>query len=162
MACGTGICAGKVIAIVVGLGAAGFLGFNWVTTGCPTGVCPTERAAQAAITPASLNTEKAEGCCELMAEAACEAEKVCCSEKACDTEKVCCSEKACDAEKACGEAKACAGQSACGSDEAQITNVAMTTEAATCCFEKGAKEPCDETKPCCKENFGLADKSAQP
>ena len=150
MACATGICAGKIIAIVVGVGATGFLGYNWVTTGCPTGVCPTERAAQAAITPASMTTaagaEKADACCPLTAETA--------AAEACDTAM------ACDTEKACEEATAC--QTACEGD-AQVATVAMTSEKAeTCCSEQGATDPCDEKKPCCIENFGLADNSAQP
>ena len=33
MACISGLCAGKFIAGIVGVGAASVLGFNWITTG---------------------------------------------------------------------------------------------------------------------------------
>lgn len=145
----TGICAGKLIAIVVGVGAAGFLGYNWVTTGCPTGVCPTERAAQATITPAAMTTtaaEQTDACCALTAETVAAAE-TCATEQAYDAEKAC--ETACET--------ACEG-------DVQVAAVGMITDekAESCCSEQGATEPCDENKPCCIENFGLADKSAQP
>ncbi len=146
MACISGLCAGKFVAGIVGVGAASVLGFNWITTGCPTGVCPTERAAQAAITPAALTTEAAaDSCCALMAE----------------TEK-----------SACGlEAAACAAEQTAGCcSEGQADQVAITTVAATlpaapegeCCADKGMAEPCSDQKACCIENYNLADKAANP
>lgn len=151
MALGTGICAGKIVAGVLGMGAASVLGFNWITTGCPTGVCPTERAAQAAVIPASLTTGQAgaeagvDSCCALMGAEA-KVETVAAITEACATEAAsCCSEK---------------------QAEAAVTSVALTTEAGAtaeaCCFDKGAAAPCDEAKPCCQENFGLADSAAKP
>jgi len=145
MACISGLCAGKFIAGIVGVGAASVLGFNWITTGCPTGMCPTERAAQAAITPAALATEAGtESCCALMAE----------SEKsACGT-----ASEACVAAEAktscCSEGK---------TDQVAITTVAATLPAAAegeCCADKGMAEPCSEQKACCIENYNLAEKPA--
>lgn len=148
MACISGLCAGKFIAGIVGVGAASVLGFNWITTGCPTGVCPTERAAQAAITPAALTTEAGtDSCCALMAE----------SEKsACGLEAA-----ACAAEQTAG---CCSeGQTDTPAEQVVITNVAATLPAAPegeCCADKGMAEPCSEQKACCIENYNLAEKPA--
>lgn len=151
MALLSGLCAGKVIAGVVAIGATSFLGYNWVTTGCPTGVCPTERAAQAAMVSTSLTTTAAaevpaEGCCALTAETATSACAV--------------------------EAEACYAEAAktgcCSADKAEqvaITTVAATLPAAPegqCCSDKGLPEPCSEQKACCIENYNLADKTTTP
>ena len=143
--CG-GMCAGKIIAGVVAIGAASVLGFNWITTGCPTGVCPTERAAQATITPASLATSgKADSCCALMAE----------------TEKSACGVAA---ESCVAEAKSgCCSEGK--TEQVAITNVSATLPAAPkgeCCADKGMPEPCSDKKECCIENYNLAEKPANP
>lgn len=127
MALGTGICAGKIVAGVLGIGAASVLGFNWVTTGCPSGVCPTERAPQSTVIATSLNpTEAATGttpdsCCPLMASEA-RVETVAATTEACAAEAAGCCENPPEA----------------------------------CCSQEGAEAPCDEAKACCQENFGLA------
>lgn len=37
MACGTGFCAGKLIAVLVAVGAGGYASYNYATDGCPLG-----------------------------------------------------------------------------------------------------------------------------
>ena len=69
------ITAGKAISAVLVLGATSVLGYNWVTTGCPTGVCPTSKAAgnSAVISTVALpgsETETKDACCSLTAQAA--------------------------------------------------------------------------------------------
>ncbi len=139
----SGLSAGKFIAGVVAVGAASVLGYNWITTGCPTGVCPTERAA---ITAAAHATEGgADSCCALMAE----------------TEKSACGvvAEACEAEAkggCCSEGKA---------EQVVITTVAATLPSAPegeCCSDKGLPEPCSDKKACCIENYNLAEKAANP
>lgn len=169
MALGTGLCAGKIIAGVLGVGAASVLGFNWMATGCPSGVCPIERAAQGQITtasmtnaviPASLTAVAAESaidsCCQLLAVAE-EAETKACETKACET--VACETATTGA--VAGKADSCCSEMM--ADQAAVTSVALTTEATDasepCCFDKGAKAACDEAKACCQENFGMADTS---
>lgn len=167
MALGTGLCAGKIIAGVLGAGAASVLGFNWITTGCPSGVCPTERAAQAAVVPASLNTTEAAGgvdsCCSLMGDAV-EVKTVAADTEVCETkaDSCCADEAAVTTVAAETAATSCCSEK--GVDQAAVTTVALATEAAetaeACCFDKGAEAPCNESKACCQENFGLANNSA--
>jgi hypothetical protein len=166
------IMAGKVIVGVLGLGAASVLGFNWITTGCPTGVCPTERAAQAAITQASLpaETEASDACCALMAEA--DVQNVAAKTESCATDADACAATAagcCNADKtdavmtnvaATTEATdSCCAEKAAA--EPVITNVAApAAKEGECCFDKGLPEPCSTEKACCQENYNLADQPA--
>ncbi len=147
MAAISGLSAGKFIAGVVAVGAASVLGYNWITTGCPTGVCPTERAAQAAITTAAHTTDAGtDSCCALMAET----EKSACgvAAEACvaaETKSGCCSE---------GKA-----------EQVVITTVAATLPSAPegeCCSDKGLPQPCSDKKACCIENYNLAEQPANP
>lgn len=159
MACVSGICAAKFVAGVVGVGAAAVLGFNWITTGCPTGVCRTDKAAQVEITPAA-HVAGAEGsCCALMAESgksACGVEAEACVGQ----EKGCCSNKA---KQEVAETKACCSGDKAAEQVAQVIPVASTSAPkGECCADKGLPEPCDSTKPCCIENYGLAEKPANP
>jgi hypothetical protein len=82
------ITAGKAISAVLVLGATSVLGYNWVTTGCPTGVCPSSKAAKntAAISTVALPGSEAQtkdACCSLTAESATTTEvalPACCAE----------------------------------------------------------------------------------
>lgn len=168
----SGMCTAKIVAGVVALGATSLLGYNWITTGCPTGVCPTERAA-AAITPAAL-TVPAEGdaCCALTqaaegaaATSACAVEADACLA----TAEGCCQDKAAPAAETtpvAAETPACEDAKPCCATEQQPAEPAMTLVAATetaedaCCFDKGLPEPCSTEKACCQENYDLAKKPA--
>lgn len=68
MACGTGFCAGKIIATIVAVGVGGYATFNYATTGCVLGSCDSEVVA----TDASVQGVSAEGT---------EALSACCSAK---------------------------------------------------------------------------------
>lgn len=171
MALGTGLCAGKIVAGVLGIGAASVLGFNWITTGCPTGVCPsetkvTETSMSSAVVPVALTTagseKAADSCCQLM-DAAADVKSV--KTVAAEEASSCCAEKASEAAVTTvalpTEAASCCSEKA----EGAVTNVALATkpeakEAGSCCFDAGATTPCDGEKACCQENFGLADTSA--
>lgn len=147
------IAAAKVIAGVIGLGAASVLGYNWITTGCPSGVCPTERAAQAAITAAALPAEApAEGCCATKAAEASAADACCSAEAALTT-------VAAEPAKtdSCCALMAEAGSTAAVTPVAAPAHPLAAAPEGECCADKGATEPCNEAKACCKENFGLAE-----
>lgn len=68
MACGTGFCAGKIIATIVAVGVGGYATFNYATTGCVLGNCSTD----AVQTDADVQGVSAEGT---------EALSACCSAK---------------------------------------------------------------------------------
>lgn len=171
----SGMCTAKIVAGVVALGATSLLGYNWITTGCPTGVCPTERAA-AAITPAALTVPaEGEGCCALTAEVAHhtgdQAAKSACGVQAdacLATAAGCCQDEAAETTPVAAEAPACEDAKPCCATEQQPAEPAMTLVAATetaedaCCFDKGLPEPCSTEKACCQENYDLAEKPAAP
>lgn len=162
MACGTGFCAGKIIAGVLGIGAASVLGFNWITTGCPTGVCPTERAAQVAITAASLDTAapaQAEGpdaCCAPKAPAEAKADACCPAEAATTTIAA---TKLTPATDACCALMAETTTAAVIPVSAPAADPLAAAPEGECCADKGATQPCNDAKACCKENFGIATNS---
>lgn len=97
--------AGKAISAVLVLGATSVLGYNWVTTGCPTGVCPTSKAAKntAAISTVALpgsDAQAKDACCSLSAETMPTADA---------TLPACCAELG---HAACGDASQCTDMAA--------------------------------------------------
>lgn len=150
------IAAGKIVAGVLGLGAASVLGFNWITTGCPSGVCPTERAAQAAITAAALETAPAvDSCCATKAAETTQADACCAAEAAVTT--VAAPAATPDAPDACCALMAEAATTAAVIPVSAPADPLAAAPEGECCADKGATEPCNEAKACCKENFGIAD-----
>ncbi len=131
--------AGKAVAAVLALGAGSVLGYNWITTGCPSGVCPTERAARnAAVTPVAntqTETKDADGCCPLMAETTAVAAEL----------PACCAELG---QAACGDPSQCADMAAgCDADkqcDTAVQTVSNETAGDDCCPSKAA-EPVTET-----------------
>lgn len=133
--------AGKAVAAVLALGAGSVLGYNWITTGCPSGVCPTDRAASSAVVPVADTAEtKSDSCCPLTAETTAVAAELpgCCAELG---------------EAACGDASKCADMGSdmaagCDAEEQTETVVqTVTNEAAgdSCCPSEKTAEPVTET-----------------
>lgn len=111
--------AGKAISAVLVLGATSVLGYNWVTTGCPTGVCPTSKAAKnsAVISTVALPGTEAQAkdaCCSLTAQAATTTET---------TLPACCAELG---HAACGDASKCADMAAPAETPATETTATNT------------------------------------
>jgi len=93
-ACGSGLFSS--VAVVVGLVAVGFGGYNWATTGCPLGSCRPDAVSAApekaaVITPASTTTvnpvtttkgEAKDACCSGKTEG--------CAKEGCEKDKATC------------------------------------------------------------------------
>jgi hypothetical protein len=140
---------GKLIASAVVLGAAGFGGFNYMTTGCALGSCDGEKVALTEValttatdtTPAAI-TEEA-GCCDLTAaltEVAVKTETDgCCADKAADAQLVANKTEACSTEKAC------ATETACSTDKAAAQLVSTEKKAdGECCGGSECGQDCGE------------------
>jgi hypothetical protein len=130
MACGTGFCAGKLIAGIVAVGLGGFGAYNYATTGCFLGSCSTETTP---LTEISATTDEG-GCCPLTGDAMLE---VASAETACDGA----------AKSECSEAKDCSEAVACTGDAMlEVAN----TEAAACTAktECGDKTACADKDNC--------------
>jgi len=63
MACGTGFCAGKIIAAIVAVGVGGYATFNYATTGCFLGSCSTEVSETSTAAVQGVSAEGASACC---------------------------------------------------------------------------------------------------
>lgn len=128
----------KAIVSVLAIGAGGVLGYNWVTTGCPSGVCPSERAASAAVVNVSDTAEAADSCCSLGTAVA---DKASCASE-CETP---CTDKAV---AEAGEAGGCCALMA------EVSNVALTTEtkeADSCCSTEAKVEKAEADSCCASE-----------
>ncbi|GEM_PF-4247143 len=136
------ISASKSVFAVLAVGAGSVLGYNWMTTGCPSGVCPTERAAANVIPAAmtaeteatSCSTEKADSCCPLTDAAT--VTTVANTAEGC--EAACEDKAACDDMTACDSESACSDKAECQTDAANVQAVSMTTEAQSECADKPA------------------------
>lgn len=134
------IAASKAVFAVLALGAGSVLGYNWMTTGCPSGVCPTERAAAKVIPAAmstdtdamSCSTEKADACCPLTAQTTAAVTNVSAELPAC-----CAALGA----PACGDASNCSDMPAPEHAQAVVETVSNdATETSSECSEK--KDAC--------------------
>ncbi|MFK7884640.1 MAG: hypothetical protein AB8F26_10715 [Phycisphaerales bacterium] len=132
----------KAIVSVLAIGAGSVLGYNWVTTGCPSGTCPTERAA-ARITQASMvetedlgsacSTKSADSCCPLTAETTAEMTNVAAELPACCAEL---------GEPACGDASNCTDMAA--PEDSTVVIETVANEAA-----QSPSECSDNKDACC-------------
>lgn len=130
MACGTGFCAGKIIASIVAVGLGGYAAYNYTTTGCVLGSCNT--GAKVTQTTGNALAVSAESelvtSCTGPKEACTQAELAACEsacQTACDTP--------CDKE---------------ATSDAALLEVANTTEAAEQCALGCEGEKVAETSDC--------------
>lgn len=137
------IAASKAVFAVLAVGAGSVLGYNWMTTGCPSGTCPTERAA-ANIIPAAMTSEteasscsidKADSCCPLTEAAAMTA--------VANELPACCAELD---KAACGDASLCTDMPAPEQAQAVIQSVSVETETQQTECEDKADSCCPLTE----------------
>lgn len=106
----------KAVAAVLVLGAGSVLAYNWATTGCPSGVCRSERAASSAVLPAAgtgADPSAVSGTCAMSG--------------------------SCPMSGACQDADGCpmSGASSCGHDGAMNGAEPAASALPACCAELG-------------------------
>jgi hypothetical protein len=152
MKCGT--CLLAPVLAVLGLGALGFGGYNYVTTGCPMGSCESTTATVMQTAAGTVDSHSG-GCCPLGAEV-----KTVKAEGDCATS---CSDKSVMAVSSCSDkAASCSDKVASCSDksEAMVTTVAANSTSECCKGEefKASGKCCKDTGAGCEDKAACADK----